>query len=153
MPRLYMLIGVPASGKSTWIKNQNFGDAIIASSDAYIDQVAAKSGKTYNDVFKDNIDKANQFVQAQVRTAIHNDKDLVWDQTNTSKKSRRGKLAQVPENYEKIAVFFPTPDMLELNRRLASRSGKNIPHHVMNQMIGSLEPPDPDEGFDSIIQA
>ena len=50
MTTVYMLVGVPASGKSTWVSNQKFEDVIIASSDAYIDTVAAKSGKTYNEV-------------------------------------------------------------------------------------------------------
>jgi len=71
MAKLYMLVGVPGSGKSTWVANQKFEDAIIASSDAYIDTVAAKSGKTYNEIFSRAIGYAQKFCDSQVQTAIN----------------------------------------------------------------------------------
>lgn len=35
--------------------------------------------------------------------------------------------------------------------RLASRPGKNIPDHVMQNMIAGLQMPTSDEGFDEIV--
>ena len=101
MTTVYMLVGVPASGKSTWVANQKFEDVIIASSDAYIDTVAAKSGKTYNQVFSSAIGYAQKFVDAQVQTAINLDKTLVWDQTNTTRKGRITKLSRIPKDWRK----------------------------------------------------
>jgi predicted kinase len=151
MTTLYMLVGVPGSGKSTWIKNQNFEDVIIASSDDYIDRVAAESGKTYNEIFSRAIGYAQKFCDAQVQTAINLDKTLVWDQTNTNAKGRKIKLGRVPKEWHKICVFFPTPDAAELQRRLDSRVGKSIPSNVMDSMIQTLEIPQLSEGFDEII--
>ena len=153
MSTLYMLVGVPGSGKSTWVKNKNFTDAIIASSDDYIERVAAESGKTYNEIFSKAIGYAQKFVDAQVQTAINLDKTLVWDQTNTTAKGRKTKLGRIPKEWRKVCVYFATPEADELQRRLDSRVGKNIPKDVMTSMINHLETPTLDEGFDEIIFA
>jgi predicted kinase len=147
-----MLIGVPASGKSTW-RNANAGYAEIISTDDIIDHRAASIGVTYNDVFKDTIKEATELANRHALKAFTMGRDVVWDQTNITKKSRKSKLALVPEHYEKIAVFFPTPEWDEHQQRLDSRPGKRIPWNVLNGMIRSLEEPSYDEGFDEIITA
>jgi predicted kinase len=51
-----MLIGVPGSGKSTWIGAQDWArDCVLVSTDKLIDIEAGRQGKTYNEVFKDYI--------------------------------------------------------------------------------------------------
>lgn len=146
-----MLVGVPGSGKSTWVKNQNFEDVIIASSDDYIDRIAEQSGKTYNEMFSRAIGNAQKFADAQVQMAINLGKDLVWDQTNTTSKGRKTKLGRIPTDYTKVCVFFATPEPVELQRRLDSRVGKSIPKDVMKSMIDNLEEPTLTEGFDQIL--
>jgi predicted kinase len=145
-----MMIGVPGSGKSTWIQKNN-NNAVIISTDDIVEQTAAASGKTYNEVFKDNIKFATQLANERARTAFTADQDVIWDQTNINPKSRRVKLDLAPDHYEKIAVFFPTPDKEELSKRLDNRPGKNIPQNIMMGMIASLVQPTTDEGFDDII--
>ena len=151
MPKLYMLIGVPASGKSTW-REQFFetNRAMIISTDDILEDIAKTQGLTYNDVFKDNIKFANKQMDVHMRVALETDMDIMWDQTNLTKKSRAPKLAKVPEHYEKIAIVFLTPEDEEWQRRLASRPGKNIPQNILMGMRDSMEFPDPEEGFDRI---
>ena len=151
MARLYMLIGVPGSGKSTWIRSRSH-DAVVASTDDKIEAAAAAQGLTYNDVFESEYKAANAAMREDVKQAVKDKRDIIWDQTNLTAKSRRGKLGQVPKSYERIALFFPTPDGAELERRLASRPGKTIPAHVIDGMIRILEPPMPGEDFDAIYQ-
>ena len=86
-----------------------------------------------------------------VMTAVKNDGDIVWDQTNLNRKTRAKKLIMIPDYYEKIAVVFPVPD--DLDKRLANRPGKTIPYHVMKNMIDSFEYPQMDEGFNVIVRA
>ena len=148
-----MMIGVPGSGKSTWIAQHNTAGTMVASSDAFIDARAAEQNKTYNDVFKSQIKAATNYAQSVAKQAFDLNLDLIWDQTNVSRKSRAAKLAMVPDHYEKIAVFFPTPSEDELQRRLANRPGKSIPNNIIMAMASSLEKPSPDEGFDRIIVA
>jgi predicted kinase len=143
-----MLIGVPASGKSTW-REQYEGTAAVISTDDIIEQTAAASGRTYNDAFKKNIKFATEIANAKAKHAFATDEDVIWDQTNLTAKSRKPKLALVPEHYEKIAVVFLTPDEAEWQRRL-DRPGKSIPQNILMGMRDSMVFPDPEEGFDRI---
>lgn len=152
-PKLYMLIGVPGSGKSTWIANQDWTkDIPIVSSDKFIDEHAAKEGKTYNEVFADYVKIATRLMDNQVLICKANNTDIIWDQTNTSVKSRKAKLDKL-EGYEKIAVVFRTPEKEELDKRLVQRVGKHIPANVMESMIANLQEPTEEEGFKEIWYA
>lgn len=153
MPNLYMLIGPPGVGKSTWVANQMFdwNNTVIASTDNYIDRKAAEHGKTYSDVFKSEIDNATSHMNSSIADAVKNGYNIIWDQTNISAKARKHKLKLIPDSYKKIAVFFQLPDEKELARRLANRPGKNIPDDVMKSMIANTQEPSTDEGFDEII--
>lgn len=152
MPKLYMLIGVPAAGKSTWIADQDWAsDCVLVSTDKLIDIEAGRQGKTYNDVFKDYIDTATKLMNEDVRAAVEAGKDIIWDQTNTGRKSRAAKLAMAP-SYCKIAVVFATPEEAEWQRRLDSRPGKSIPRAVLKAMSEGLQLPTEDE-FDEIWTA
>ena len=146
MPSFYMLIGVPASGKTTWVE-KNKGDALVISSDNLIEAYAADHGMTYNEVFKEQIKIATAVVKTEAQKAFAADQDVIWDQTNITKKSRASKLAMVPEHYRKIAVFFATPLEEEWQRRLNSRQGKSIPAHILDSMVEMLEMPELDEGW------
>lgn len=152
MPKLYMLIGVPGSGKSTWQKNsESARKAYLASTDMFIELYAALNHKTYDEVFKEVIKSAEKYMYELVMTAVKNGGDIVWDQTNLNRKTRAKKLIMIPDHYEKIAIVFPVPDDLE--KRLANRPGKTIPYHVMKSMMDGFEYPQMDEGFNSIIRA
>ena len=56
MPKCYQLIGVPASGKSTWYKNQDWlgedkKEHKYVSTDYHVEVYAKEQGKTYSEVF------------------------------------------------------------------------------------------------------
>ena len=151
MPKCYQLIGVPAAGKSTWIKNQAWAlDCMVVSTDDFVQSHARALGKTYNEVFKDYMPTAVNLMANQVVQARNAGRDIIWDQTSTTVKSRKKKFNMLPD-YEHIAVVFPTPDTNELIKRLASRPGKNIPTHVMRRMIDCFEMPTEAEGFSRIV--
>ena len=150
MPTAYILVGVPAAGKSTWIKNQKWArDCVLASTDDYIEDVAAGLGKTYNEVFEKHMPDAMTYMVDVVLAACEEGKDIIWDQTSVSVKSRKKKFNMLP-GYTMIAVVFPTPPEEEWNARLASRPGKSIPSHVLKSMSESFEMPTTEEGFDQV---
>jgi predicted kinase len=149
--KCYQLIGVPASGKSTWIKTQDWAkDIPVVSTDNFVEAYALEQGKTYNEVFKDYMPIAVRLMANQALICQANKLDVIWDQTSTTVLSRRKKFNTL-RNYDHIAVVFSVPEPDELARRLASRPGKNIPQHVMDQMINGFEMPTLDEGFVEII--
>lgn len=146
-----MLIGVPGSGKTTWVL-ENHPSLAYASTDKYIEQFAAEVGKTYNDVFESSIKEATSQMLDDVSEFMYDQLDFVWDQTNLTKKSRARKLGGLLiEGYQVVAVVFETPKNLE--ERLASRPGKTIPVHVLDSMIKNFEMPSMNEGFSKIIIA
>lgn len=153
MPKCYQLVGVPASGKSTWIANQDWAkDCEVVSTDAFVESYAKECGKTYSEVFDDYMPTAVKLMADQVVRTREQGRDIIWDQTSVSIKSRKKKFNMLPD-YEHIAVVFKTPPAEELAKRLASRPGKNIPDAVIKSMIYSFDMPSEDEGFKEIWYA
>jgi predicted kinase len=147
MPKCYQLIGVPGSGKSTWVSEQDWALGLtIVSTDPFVEDYARSQGKTYSEVFKDYMPQAVELMAEQVVFAREHGHDIIWDQTSTTVKSRERKFRMLPD-YEHIAVVFKTPDAEELNRRLASRPGKIIPPDVVKSMLDNFEMPNEAEGF------
>lgn len=150
MAKCYQLIGVPGAGKSTWIKNQDWAkDCVVVSTDEFVEDYAKEVGSTYNEVFEDYMPTAVKLMTEKVERAREAGKDIIWDQTSMSIKSRKRKF-QMLRDYEHIAVLFKTPEPVELERRLNSRPGKNIPDHVMKSMIKSFDIPTVEEGFKEV---
>ena len=153
MPKCYQLIGVPGSGKSTWIKDQIWALGLtIVSTDAFVEDYARAQGKTYSEVFADYMPTAVNLMAEQVVRARELGHDIIWDQTSTTIASRARKFNMLPD-YEHIAVVFKTPEHKELMRRLLGRPGKEIPDHVIASMIASWEDPTEEEGFKEIWNA
>jgi predicted kinase len=150
MPKCYQLIGVPGSGKSTWVSEQDWALGLtIVSTDPFVEDYARSQGKTYSEVFKDYMPRAVELMAEQVVFAREHGHTVIWDQTSTTIASRAKKFRMLPD-YEHIAVVFKTPEPEELNRRLASRPGKIIPPKVVQDMLDNFEMPNEAEGFAEI---
>lgn len=150
MPKCYQLVGVPGSGKSTWVKNQIWALGLtVISTDTFVEDYANQQGKTYSEVFDEYMPTAVDLMANAVVHAREMKHDIIWDQTSTTLASRARKFRMLPD-YEHIAVVFETPSRIELRRRLDSRPGKQIPHAVMEGMLASFEPPTEAEGFTEI---
>ena len=150
MPKCYQMIGVPGSGKSTWIRNQIWALGLtVVSTDTFVEDYARAQGQTYNEVFQDYMPRAVDLMAQQVVFAREHGHSVIWDQTSTTVASRRKKFHMLPD-YEHVAVVFGTPEPVELARRLAGRPGKLIPDHVMLSMLQNLKEPTLEEGFQEI---
>ena len=150
MNKCYQLIGVPGAGKTTWIRQQIWVIGMeYVSTDHHVEAYAESQGKTYTEVFKDYMPTAVDLMAADVVEARTAKRDIIWDQTSTTVKSRARKFAMLPD-YWHIAVVFPTPAIAVLKERLASRPGKDIPWDVVQGMIDNFEMPTEAEGFKEI---
>lgn len=153
MPTAYILIGIPASGKSTWIKNQKWsGDCVIASTDSYVEAFARSVNRSYTEVFNEIMPKAVEQMANDVVEAREAGKDIIWDQTSTTVSTRAKKIKML-DGYTKIAIVFRIPPMDVLKKRLASRPGKDVPWEIVSNMIDNFEHPSLEEGFDQIWHA
>jgi predicted kinase len=150
MAKCYQLVGVPGSGKSTWVAEQDWAlTCAHISTDKWVEIYAKEVGRTYSEVFVDFMPTAVDLMAKEVVVAREMNRDIIWDQTSTTIASRTRKFNMLPD-YEHIAIVFKTPEHKELFRRLWSRPGKDIPEHVIASMIASWEEPTVEEGFKEV---
>ena len=153
IPELVMLCGIPCSGKSTYVNKlltyEYWENAIILSTDNYIEEQAKRLGMTYNEVFQDCIDEATRQLEMSFVGAKEEGKRIIWDQTNLSIKTRKKKLIKVPSIYKRTAVWFQV-DLEEALKRNKTREGKFIPESILKRMYHQFEVPTLEEGFDFV---
>ena len=150
MPKVTILVGLPASGKSTWVA-ANATKAHIYSTDNIVEELAREQGTTYDAIWSDVIKDATKEANRRLQEAIRARKDVVSDRTNLTAKARSKFLAQFPKAYRPHAVLFmPSLNPAELIERLNGRPGKNIPMSVIDRMFEDLEEPTLREGFDTV---
>ena len=150
MPKCYQLIGVPGAGKSTWLRSQNWIEGMeYVSTDHHVHEYAKEQGKTYKEVFEEYMPTAIELMAQDVVAAREVSRDILWDQTSTTVKSRARKFRMLPDYYH-IAVVFPTPAIEVLKERLALRVEQPIPWEVVQGMIDNFNYPTDEEGFKEI---
>jgi predicted kinase len=153
MPELVMLCGIPCSGKSTYVNKLKtipyWSNAVILSTDAYIEKVAQEHNTTYSEIFEDCIDEATRQLELAFIEAKDKGKNIIWDQTNLSIKARKKKLAKLPSFYPRGVIYFEI-SLEEALRRNENREGKYIPKSVLKRMYHQFEVPTLEEDFDYV---
>ena len=153
-PWALMLIGLPGSGKSTFIKSlrSRFDeDVVVLSTDDIIEARALAESKTYNQVFSEvsfSVFKAE--MESKAAQARKEKLSVIFDQTNMSSKSRKAKLEPfLKAGYTCASLSFDVHPKV-LHERLDKRAietGKVIPVHVLHQMLSGYKTPTREEGF------
>jgi predicted kinase len=153
MPEAIFLVGIPCSGKSTYVeklkKMKYWENAVVLSTDAYIEKEAQRMGLTYNQIFDDVIGDATRELELQLNMAKDKGKNIIWDQTNLSVKSRRKKLLKIPSFYARGVIYFEI-SLEEALERNNHREGKFIPESILKRMYHQLEIPTKNEDFDYV---
>jgi len=126
---IIVLVGIPGSGKSTLAKTRFPNHKRLN-----LDTLHTRT-------------KEDQ----EIANCLMNGKDVIVDNTNTTKKSR-SKYVQIAKLFgiSVRAVYINCPVDLALQRN-ASRQGKeHVPDKAVRFYYKILEPPSVDEGFDSV---
>lgn len=143
-PKLIMLVGLPASGKSTITEelSQNY-HASIHSSDELRKRLFGDENKQ-----EDN-NKVFNLLHNEIRTHLKNGYSSIYDATNISYKRRKAFLSELKNiECEKICVIMAT-QYEECLKRNQERE-RQVPEHVIKKMYMNWNTPYWYEGWDDI---
>lgn len=148
-PWILLLMGLPASGKTTIVKEifgEDYYNEHVVSTDKFIEDKAEKLSLVYSDVFEDYISQASKEMYSKRQQLLNEGKNIIWDQTNLGRRKRK-KAFRVNDNYKKILLFV---DIDEKNREQQSRvrydkTSKLIPYHIIEEMKNNLVKPTEEE--------
>jgi predicted kinase len=146
MGKLIMMMGIPGSGKSTWVKN-NFPNIIPVSRDAIRFELLDERGGEYFDHENEVFDK---FIR-QIIGSLVADEITIADATHLNKASRAKVLSKVAKFADEIeAVWINVPLEVAFSQN-DKRSGRAwVKHGIIRRMFFSVEAPEKAEGFDKI---
>jgi predicted kinase len=147
LPRLYVLVGLPGSGKTTYARRR-LPNAIRISLD---DLRLMMSGRTYDERYEPAVAAAgNAALKAVLANAAAWGMDVVFDATNVSRAWRARSLeAAAGQSVVPVAVFFPCP--LEVALRRNRRRRYPVPDDVIRRFHDNLEEPSREEGFAEVL--
>jgi predicted kinase len=146
--RLYVLTGIPGSGKSTYARN-HLGRCVRVSLD---DLRKMMSGRDYHPEYEPMVaEAARAILDSLLVQANRLGFDVVLDATNVTRAWRADAIVRARRHgVEPYSVFVDVPFEVAA-RRNASR-GRVVPEDVLLRFYGQLEPPHEDEGFVEIIR-
>lgn len=143
MTKFIMLVGLPASGKSTYAEKLKEKGYHIHSSDKIREELTGdvNSQDKNIDVFAE--------LHKRVKNDLQNGISCVYDATNMSRKRRVSFLNDIKNiECEKICILFLTP-IEECKRRNQERERK-VPEGVFDKMLKSFWVPMEYEGWDRV---
>ncbi|XP_055805187.1 uncharacterized protein LOC129874004 [Solanum dulcamara] len=159
-----MLVGLPASGKSTWaekwVKEHPEKRYVLLGTNLALDLMKVPGllrKQNYGERFERLMDRATGIFNTLLSRASQIPRNFIIDQTNVYKNARRRKLKPFA-NYKKVAVVIvPTPEELKLRgEKRFKEMGKEVPAEAVNQMLvnfvlpTSIDMPRADEYFDEV---
>lgn len=144
MNKLYVTVGLPASGKSTWAEtHKDELNAVVHSSD----NIRAELLNDVNDQSKN--DKVFKIFHRRIKDDLRAGKNVIYDATNLSRKRRVAfinELKKIP--CEKVCILFATPFEQCCARNFAR--DRQVPSDALVRMYKGFETPYYTDGFDDI---
>ena len=145
MNKLYIMVGLPASGKSTIAKEiAKKENAVIVSTDNLRQELL-------NDInSQDNNEIIFKEAEKRLKEHLNANRDVIFDATNINYKKRKAFLQRMrsSKSFKAIAILVATP-YEECLIRNAKRERK-VPEEVIKRMYYSFHIPQHYEGFDEI---
>lgn len=156
----FILIGFPATGKSSWIENnvdESNPNVHVASFDRYFDARSKSENKTYDEVQRDNFKEGALNYRMELSIAIKANKTIYFDRTFLGDNARGTHINRMHCNhYHVTGIVFPYPTGPKLSYdewqyRLQNRPGKTIKEYDLRQMGLMYIEPNMTEGFDRLV--
>jgi len=143
MTKMFMLIGLPGSGKSTYAEKLKEEGVVIHSSDNIREELGDINDQSKNtEVF--------EILHQRIKNDLSNGKSVCYDATNLNRKRRKAFLQEIKYiPCKKIGVLVATPfeKCCEQNKNRT----RQVPQEVLDRMYRSFQMPSTYEGFDEVF--
>ena len=140
---LFIMIGIPGSGKSTVAAQ--YSNAVIISSDSIRKKMFGN----------ESIQSRGDLVFAELRHNLVDSlragqSDIILDAMNLRRRDRKQYINLAKKyNYQCVAIYCDTP--LEIAIEHNAQRERHVPIDVIEQKYNALQEPQKDEGFDDIL--
>lgn len=147
MAKLFLMVGFPGSGKSTYLKNHCKENDVIVSRDAIRFSIVSDGEEYFSkekEVFKEYCRQINENLAAGY--------NVFADATHLNAASRRKVLDKV-KGYDMVGAIVMNTSLTEALRRNDNRTGREfVPRSVIRRMAAQFEFPDITENFDVVYE-
>lgn len=140
MATVYMMIGLPGSGKSYVARRFN---CPIVSSDAIRKKLFG------NEEDQSHNQEVFNTVHSHIQSYLTNGKDCVYDATNLSRKRRISFLKSLPAGTRSVAVVIATDYDIILKQN--AERDRHVPEEVIRRMMRTMQLPDSRENWSRIL--
>ena len=141
---LYVCVGIPGSGKSTWVsKNAERLNAHVVSRDTIRFSLLKKN----DGYFDKETEVYNAFIY-EIQEHLNKGENVIADATHLNQASRNKLLNRLVLNdVNIIPIFFDTPLRIAMDRNDAREGLAKVPRSVMRRMGAQLVPPHYHEAY------
>lgn len=151
MANLYLMCGVPGSGKSTFLNNRiqnSDGFNVVVSRDKIRFSIVRPDEEYFS-----HEDEVMKLFWDEINKNLSLGKNVFVDQTSLTKKSRKWLLNHI-NGYHKAYLIWIDATLEECLKRNEMRKGTRayVPREQIRRMFYSFEIPSKEEGFSCIFK-
>ena len=146
---LYITVGLPGSGKSTYVKNFIKDKEIEYISS---DSLRAVYGKDETDQTVTH--QVFGHIKRKVDEFLKDGKNVLVDATSVNRKERSDYINTAKKYGAKVVAIVFKMDrqgLIERNKKRGEQGGRVVPTFVIDKMLNKFEEPSYDEGIDVMI--
>ena len=146
---LYIAVGLPGSGKSTYAKNFIKGKNIEYLSS---DELRAVYGKDETDQSVTSIVFGH--IKRKVDEFLKDGKNVLVDATSVNRRERSDYINTAKKYGAKVVAIVFKMDrqgLIDRNKKRGEQGGRVVPDFVIDKMLAKFEEPSYGEGIDEII--